>query len=156
MTAPEFEQPAYQAAAATTLESAMDAAQQTREFLRLQAVREAAYEAVPGENEARRNAEASAAECHGQCELLREIFGNPFRPVTVDPSWLSISAGAGAAILQAIDQPVDVPLRFEELPYLGDALLDAGCSNENLLSHLRSPQGHYRGCWAVDLLMGRQ
>jgi hypothetical protein len=149
--APEYEQPLYQAAWATTLESAIEAAQQTREFIRLQAVREAAYEAAPWENEARRNAEASAAECRLQCELIREIFGNPFRPVTVDPSWLSISAGAGAVILQAVDQEQ----RFEELPYLGDALLDAGCSNEALLSHLRSPRGHVRGCWAVDLLMGR-
>ena len=149
--APYNDQPAYQAAWATLLEPAIEAARQSREFIRLQAVREAADESAPLENEVRRNAEASTAECRGQCELIREIFGNPFRPVQVDPAWLSIDGGAGAAILQAVDGA----RRFEDLPYLGDALLDAGCGDENLLRHLRVSSGHVRGCWAVDLLMGR-
>jgi hypothetical protein len=151
MTGPEFDQLAYQAAWATLLNPAIEAARQAHEFIRLEAVREAAYEAVPFENEERRNADASAVECYAQCDLLRELFGNPFRQVKVDPAWLSISGGAGAAILHAIDEDQ----RFEELPYLGDALLDAGCSDDNLLRHLRQPRGHVRGCWAVDLLMGR-
>jgi hypothetical protein len=152
MLAPDFQQPAWQAAWATTLEVALDAARQAREFARLQAVREAAYSVAPWENEARINAEASAAECRGQADLLREVFGNPYRSVKVEPVWLSAFGGAGTAILQAVDEEE----RFEELPYLGDALMDAGCGNEELLRHLREPRGHVRGCWAVDLLLGRE
>jgi hypothetical protein len=152
MTAPEFGQPAFQAAWATTLADAMAAARQAHEFIRLQAVRESAYETIPWENEASRNARASSEENRDQGALLREVFGNPFRPVKVDPAWLSVSSGAGGAILHAVEEG----LHFEELPYLGDALLDAGCGDDNLLRHLRQPGGHVRGCWAVDLLMGRE
>jgi hypothetical protein len=151
MDAPFNEQYAYQAAAATLLDPAAEAARQACEHIRQQAVRDAANEAAPFENEARINAEASRAECRGLGALLHEVFGNPFRPVTVDRSWLSVSGGAGAAILRVVDEES----RFEELPYLGDALEDAGCRDDNLLRHLREPNGHVRGCWAVDLLLGR-
>ncbi len=150
--APELQQPAWQAAWATTLIPASDAARQAREFARLQAVREAAFSAAPGENEARLNREASAVECRAQANLLRELFGNPFRPVQVEPVWLSASGGAGAAIVQLIA----AEQRFEELPYLCDALMDAGCGDDALLRHLHQPDGHARGCWAVDVLLGRQ
>lgn len=150
MNAPGFQQLAYQAAHAATLEVAMEAATGARELIRLHTVRLAAEDLPPLVNEAQYTAAESAAECRAQGELLREIFGNPFRPVKVDPNWLSCSAGAGAAILQTIweDQ------RYEELPYLADALLDAGCEEDALLRHLREP-GHVRGCWGVDLLLGR-
>jgi hypothetical protein len=133
-------------------ELAIESARNARESIRLQAVRIAAYEVIPGEDELRVNAEASSVECRAQCELLREVFGNPFRPTQIDPSWLRCSSGAGGAILHMVweDQ------RFEELPYLADALTDAGCNEEALLRHLRQPGGHVRGCWAVDLLMGRE
>jgi hypothetical protein len=49
---------------------------------------------------------------------------------------------------------IDGDGKYEELPYLADALLDAGCDDDNLLRHLRSPGGHVRGCWAVDALLG--
>jgi hypothetical protein len=150
--APVDDQRAYQAAWATLLESALEAAQQAREFIRLLAVSDAAGSAMSPADEARLNAAASAEECRAQGALLCEIFGNPFRQVKVDPGWLSISGGAGAAILRAIEEEQ----RFEELPYLGDALEDAGCRDETLLRHLRQPCGHVRGCWAVDLLVGRK
>jgi hypothetical protein len=151
LNAPYNEQYAYQAAAATLLEPAGEAARQACEFIRQQAVRDAANEVAPFENEARINAEASRAECRELGALLHEVFGNPFRPVIVDPSWLNVSGGAGAAILHAVDEEQC----FAELPYLGDALEDAGCRDDNLLRHLRRSDGHVRGCWAVDLLMGR-
>jgi hypothetical protein len=44
---------------------------------------------------------------------------------------------------------------FDRLPILADALLDAGCDNEELLAHLRSEGPHVRGCWAVDLILGK-
>jgi hypothetical protein len=150
--APADDQRAYQAAWATLLESALEAAQQARELIRQLVVYDAAGSAITFADEERLSAAASAEECRAQGTLLCEIFGNPFRPVKVDPGWLSISGGAGAAILRAIEEEQ----RFEDLPYLGDALEDAGCRDESLLRHLREPCGHVRGCWAVDLLMGRQ
>jgi hypothetical protein len=149
--ASEFAQPAHQAAWAVTLDPAIEAARQAREFARLQAVRDAAYEVPPGWSEAQYNAAESARESRMQCELLREIFANPFRPVTIDPNWLRCNAGAAGAILQTIQEEQ----RFAELPYLADALMDAGCADEALLRHLREPAGHVRGCWVIDALLGR-
>jgi hypothetical protein len=141
----------YFAATATAMEQALEAARNACESIRQHAVREAAYEVAPGENEAQVNAGASLAERRALCELVREVFGNPFRPVKVDLSWLSIDGGSGGAVLHAVDEED----RFEELPYLADALTDAGCTEEALLRHLRTPSGHVRGCWAVDLLLER-
>jgi hypothetical protein len=45
--------------------------------------------------------------------------------------------------------------RFADLPVLADALTEAGCADADLLGHLRSPGPHVRGCWAVDLLLGK-
>jgi hypothetical protein len=42
------------------------------------------------------------------------------------------------------------------LAILADALFDAGCDNEELLTHCRADGPHVRGCWAVDLILGRQ
>jgi hypothetical protein len=45
---------------------------------------------------------------------------------------------------------------FGNMGILADALLDAGCADEDLLAHCRSGGKHVRGCWAVDALLGRQ
>jgi hypothetical protein len=150
--APMFEQLAYMAAAATLAESAMDAARNARELCRQQVIREAAYEVVSGQDEAVVNAEASAGECLAQSRLLREIVGNPFRPVRIDPSWLSIGSGAAGTLATLIAEEQ----RLAELPYLADALMDAGCGDETLLAHLHEPGVHVRGCWGLDALMGRE
>ena len=83
--------------------------------------------------------------------LLREIFGNPFRPVAVDPSWLRWKEGAVAHMARSIYDR----RRLDELPVLADALEDAGCANAELLAHLRSPGPHVLGCWALDALLGK-
>jgi hypothetical protein len=44
---------------------------------------------------------------------------------------------------------------FDRLPILGDALEDAGCTDRDILDHCRGPGPHVRGCWAVDLLLGK-
>ena len=44
---------------------------------------------------------------------------------------------------------------FEMLPILGDALQEAGCSNEDILNHCHTNEAHRRNCWVVDLLMGK-
>jgi hypothetical protein len=83
--------------------------------------------------------------------LVRDIFGNPYRLVRIDPSWLSWRDGAASTLSQAIYQS----LAFDRLPLLADVLEDAGCTDSELLGHLRSPGPHVRGCWAVDLVLGK-
>jgi hypothetical protein len=87
---------------------------------------------------------AAAAE---QARLLREMFGDPFRPVGVAPAWRTPTVLAVAR--RAYDRR-----DFAALPILADALEEAGCDDDALLGHLRGPGGHVRGCWAVDLLLG--
>jgi hypothetical protein len=85
------------------------------------------------------------------CGLLRDVAGNPIRPVKVVPAWLKANAGAVPAIARAIYEE----RAFDRLPILGDALEDAGCHNSDLLAHCRGPGPHVLGCWAVDLLLGK-
>jgi hypothetical protein len=105
------------------------------------------YLANPGVGvHSRQRWEAEFAEKRAQCELLREIFGNPFRPFAIAPSWLS-------STVRALGQSIYETRRFEELPILADALEDAGCDNADILNHLRGPGPHVRGCWALDCLL---
>jgi hypothetical protein len=84
-----------------------------------------------------------------QALLLRDIFGNPFRPVTLSPNWLTSRV---ASIVQAIyDERV-----FDRLPGLVDALEEARCTDADLVAHCRSPGPHVRGCWVVDMLLGKE
>jgi hypothetical protein len=95
-------------------------------------------------------------EQSAQCHLLRDIFGNPFRPVTLDPSWRIPDI---LALAQAAYDNRELPagtLAPARLAVLADALEEAGCTERTLLDHLRSPGPHVRGCWSVDLLLGRE
>jgi hypothetical protein len=81
--------------------------------------------------------------------LFHDILGNPFRPATLCPSWLTstvVSLAAGIYEEKA----------FDRMPILADALQDAGCDNEDILQHCRQTGEHVRGCWCVDLLTGRK
>jgi hypothetical protein len=80
--------------------------------------------------------------------LLRDIFGNPFRPITLDPRWLTSTVLDLARLIY--DERA-----FDRLPILADALMDAGCDSEELLKHCRSEGPHVRGCWVVDLILGK-
>jgi hypothetical protein len=92
------------------------------------------------------------AELTAQAGILLDIFGNPFRPVTLDPFWLAWSNGTILKLTQAIyDERA-----FDRLWILADALEEAGCTNADILSHLRGPGPHVRGCWVVDLILGKQ
>ena len=82
------------------------------------------------------------------CDCLRCIFGNPFRPITVDPVWLTPTVVSLATAIY--DERA-----FDRLPILADALEDAGCDNADILNHCRQPGEHVRGCWAVDLVLGK-
>jgi hypothetical protein len=83
-----------------------------------------------------------------RCALVRDIFGNPFRPVTFDPAWRTSTAVALARQMYDARE-------FSALPILADALQDAGCESAEVLDHCRGPGPHVRGCWVVDLVLGK-
>lgn len=84
-----------------------------------------------------------------QCDLLRELFGNPFRLVVLPDGWRRFSRGLLARLANQAHATGD----YAGLPILADALEDAGCTDAILLDHCRSPvTTHQRGCWAVELL----
>jgi hypothetical protein len=91
---------------------------------------------------------AMSAEQAAQCGLLRDIVGNPFRPPRLEPAFLTPAVAPIAR--RAYDER-----DFAALPVLADALEDAGCTEAELLGHLRSAGPHVRGCWAIDLLLGK-
>jgi hypothetical protein len=91
----------------------------------------------------------SSAEYAQYCELLRDIFGNPFRPVAFSDSWRTDTA---LTLARQMYESRD----FSARPILADALQDAGCDEEQVLSHCRdAEQVHVRGCWVVDLVLGK-
>lgn len=77
-----------------------------------------------------------------------DIFGNPFRPVTLDPRWLTSS-------VLDLANGIYEERAFERMPILADALMDAGCASDDIIQHCRSDGPHVRGCWVVDLLLGK-
>jgi hypothetical protein len=84
-----------------------------------------------------------------QAKLIRDIFGNPFRSVTFDQGWRTEHTVGLATMMY------DTRI-FDAMPVLADALQDAGCDNENILRHCREPGVHVRGCWVVDLVLGKE
>jgi hypothetical protein len=83
-----------------------------------------------------------------QAALLRDIFGNPFRPVAVELSWLTPHVvGVARAVYDG--------RLFGDLPVLADALEEAGCKDGELLEHCRGAGPHVLGCWALDAVLGR-
>jgi hypothetical protein len=94
-------------------------------------------------------------EFSSQAALLRDIFGNPFRPVVFDPVWRTSTV---AALAQAAYQERSYPegtFDLDRLSILADALEDAGCTDPTVLSHLREPGLHVRGCFVIDALLGK-
>jgi hypothetical protein len=87
-------------------------------------------------------------EAQTQAGLVREVFGNPFRSVLFSSDWRTETA---VLLARQMYNSRD----FSAMPILADALQDAGCESEELLNHLRGPGPHARGCWAVDLVLGK-
>jgi len=83
-----------------------------------------------------------------QADLLCDIFGNPFRPAALDPAWRTETVLALARVIYE-------ERAFDRMPILADALQDAGCTDEDVLNHCRGPGPHARGCWVVDLILGK-
>jgi hypothetical protein len=83
-----------------------------------------------------------------QSALARDIVGNPFRSAAINRSWLTsdvVSLARGIYVARA----------FDRLPILADALQDAGCEHEDVLSHCRGSDPHVRGCWVLDAVLGK-
>jgi hypothetical protein len=81
--------------------------------------------------------------------LVREIFDNPFRPAAFDTAWRTSDA-------MALATGIYEERAFDRMPILADALQDAGCTSEDILNHLRDAHAtHVRGCWALDLVLGK-
>jgi hypothetical protein len=94
-----------------------------------------------------------------QVNMLREIVGNPFRPPQLLPaSVLAWNDGTVRRIAEGIYEERRMPEgTFDTgcLAILADALVDAGCDNNDLIQHCRSEKPHVRGCWAVDAILGK-
>jgi hypothetical protein len=92
---------------------------------------------------------ATPEPAKNQAALLRDIFGNPFRPATFDPNWRTDTALSLARVMYETRD-------FAAMPILADALQDAGSEQQEILDHSRDPNGvHVRGCWVVDLVLGK-
>jgi hypothetical protein len=95
-----------------------------------------------------------------QADLLRDLFGNPFRPPPpLDSSWLTWNGGTVVRLANAVYEHRVLPsgqFDGDRLAVLADALEEAGCTDQEILGHLRGPGPHVRGCWCVDLLLGRE
>jgi hypothetical protein len=92
------------------------------------------------------------------CALLRELFGNPFRPVRVPPAWLSWQGATVVRLAQAAYDNRHLPsglLDNARLAILADALEEAGSDDRQILDHLRCGGEHVRGCHVVDALCGK-
>jgi hypothetical protein len=87
-----------------------------------------------------------------QCRWLRDML-TPFRPSS--PVCFAVLAWNDGTV-RRIAEGIYEGRAFDRLPILADALLDAGCDNDDLIQHCRSDGPHVRGCWAVDLILGKQ
>jgi hypothetical protein len=81
--------------------------------------------------------------------ILRDVLGNPFRPMPVNPGWLT-------STVRTLAEGIYADRAFDRLPILADALQDAGCGSADVLGHCRGDGPHVRGCWVVDLVLGKQ
>src|SRR5262249_22815312 len=92
--------------------------------------------------------ETYAAEQRAQCDFIRDMVPNPFRPVSFSPECRTSTA---IALARQMYESRD----FSAMPILADALQDAGCESADILGHCRGPGPHVRGCWVVDLVLGK-
>ena len=90
------------------------------------------------------------AEMLARRQLCQDVLGPfPFRPVYFDPAWrTSTAVSLATQMYESRD--------FGAMVILADALQDAGCDNTDVLDHCRGPGPHARGCWVVDLVLGKE
>ncbi|WP_246523659.1 hypothetical protein [Gemmata palustris] len=93
--------------------------------------------------------DASATQDAVMRGVVREIVGNPFRPALFYRDWQTDTA-------VSLARQMYESRNFSALPILADALQDAGCDDENALAHCRGEGPHFRGCWVLDLVLGKE
>jgi hypothetical protein len=103
---------------------------------------------------------ATTTEEEYQSDLLRDIFGVlPFRQPRIEASWLVWNGGTVGGLAEAAYQERELPsgqLDNGRLAILADAAEESGCNNADILGHLRQDGAvHVRGCWTIDLLLGK-
>jgi hypothetical protein len=91
---------------------------------------------------------ARATDEQLQANYLRDIFGNPFRPLVLDAAWRT-------ATVTDLARAIYSERSFSDLPILADALEDAGCTATAILDHCRQPGDHVRGCWVLDAVLAK-
>ncbi len=80
--------------------------------------------------------------------IVRDIFGNPYRPVVTNPAWLTSDV---VNLAKAIyDEQA-----FDRMVKLADSLKQVGCDQPDILAHCTGKGPHVRGCWVIDLLLGK-
>lgn len=103
------------------------------------------YEVLEEIDEAVRQGEENSRPLYAElADLYRDVLGNPFRPVELDPSWFTSTV---VSLARQMYESRD----FSSMPILADALQDAGCDHPDVLDHCRGGRPHVRGCWVVDL-----
>jgi hypothetical protein len=93
--------------------------------------------------------EGMAAERRAQSAIVRDVFVGPERTATIDPAWRTSTV---LNLAQTMYESRD----FGAMPILADALQDADCVSDVILGHCRGPGPHVRGCWVVDLVLGKE
>ena len=82
--------------------------------------------------------------------LVRDVFGvSPATPLPLDPRWQTETVVALATGIYA-------DRAFDRMPILADALEEAGCDHTDILNHCRGDGPHVRGCWVLDLVLGKE
>ncbi|HEV3260392.1 MAG TPA: hypothetical protein VG013_26285 [Gemmataceae bacterium] len=91
---------------------------------------------------------AYEAELRQRSKVVRDIFGNPFRPVVADAAWRTTK-------VVGVAQAIYGERAFGRMPELAAAFEEAGCTNHNVLQHCRQADSHARGCWVLDLILDK-
>jgi hypothetical protein len=87
-----------------------------------------------------------------QAGILRDLLGPwPFRTVRIEDSWRARDDRTVEKVARSIYER----RAFHDMPILHDALMDGGCDNEEILRHCRDVKDHWKGCWVVDLCLGK-
>jgi hypothetical protein len=85
-----------------------------------------------------------------QTHLIRDLVGTlPFQVVNIPPEWRTTN-------VLALSRTIYEERAFDRMPILGDALMDAGCTHDEVLAHCQSLESHIRGCWVLDLALDRK